>query len=102
VGGTYTIEHTVWGASRAVFRIKVPGDNENQPVSSELFKVEVTPAPPGVLHPVAPRKGPREGPVSPSHLHGVLWPSPRGRPQASQGRFRPRRPATAGARRPCA
>jgi hypothetical protein len=58
-GGTYTIEHTVWGASRAVFRIKVPGDNENQPVSSELFKVEVTPAPPGVLHPVAPRKGPR-------------------------------------------
>jgi len=48
-GGSYSIEHTVSGAGTDVFRIKVAGDAENQAAASELFKIQVTPAPGAVL-----------------------------------------------------
>jgi hypothetical protein len=60
---TYSITHFVFGAGPQVFRVKVPGNPENQSVSSELFKEEVTPAPLGSLQPAPPSKSPSEGQV---------------------------------------
>jgi hypothetical protein len=60
---TYTINHFVFGSGKEVFRIKVPGDPENQGVSSSLFPIEVTPAPPGSLRPEPPSKLPGEGKI---------------------------------------
>jgi hypothetical protein len=49
-GGTYSITHYQFGPAKAAkFRIKVPGDRENQAVSSAPFAVEVTLAPPKAL-----------------------------------------------------
>ena len=62
-GGTYSITHFVFGVGKAVFRVKVPGDPDNQATSSTPFTIEVTPAPPGSLKPVAQPKQPREGQV---------------------------------------
>jgi hypothetical protein len=55
-GGTYSITHFIFGAAKGVFRIKVPGDDDNQAVSSSPFTIEVSPAPPGALHVAAPSK----------------------------------------------
>jgi hypothetical protein len=60
---TYTINHFVFGSGKQVFRVKVPGDPENQGVSSSLFPTEVTPAPPGSLRPEPPSKLPSEGKI---------------------------------------
>jgi hypothetical protein len=58
-GGTYSITHNVFGPAKAAnFRIKVPGDSENQAVSSAPFSIEVTLAPPSALHPAAQGKQP--------------------------------------------
>jgi hypothetical protein len=51
VTGTYLLEHVFHGSGKQVFRIHVPGDNENQGVSSAAFTIEVMPSPP-TLHPV--------------------------------------------------
>ena len=60
---TYTITHTQFGPGAKKFRIKVPGDPENQGVASALFAVEVTPAPPAALTPELPNNSsqPSEG-----------------------------------------
>jgi hypothetical protein len=63
-GSTYAITHYLFGFGKEVFRIKVPGNLENQGVSSSPpFAIEVTPAPLGALRPVPPSKLPQEGKV---------------------------------------
>ncbi len=63
-GGTYSITHFLFGSGKEVFRIKVPGDPENQSVSSSPpFPIEVTPATPGSLRPEPPSKLPGEGKI---------------------------------------
>jgi hypothetical protein len=49
--GTYSIVHVFYGTGKQVFRVHVPGDNENQGISSMAFTIEVAPSPP-TLHPV--------------------------------------------------
>jgi hypothetical protein len=64
LGSTYSITHYLFGFGKEVFRIKVPGNLENQGVSSSPpFAIEVTPAPVGALRPVPPSKLPQEGKV---------------------------------------
>ncbi len=60
-GGTYSITDYIFGSGKAVFRVRVPGDPDNQQVASEPFPVEVTAAPPSSLKPVVQPKGPSEG-----------------------------------------
>jgi hypothetical protein len=58
--GTYSITDNLFGTGNAVLRIKVPGDPTNQAVSSSLFTVNVTAAPPGppvTITPVLPHEG---------------------------------------------
>jgi len=58
--GTYSITDSVFGTGSAVFRVKVPGDPANQAVSSSLFTITVTPAPPvppAAITPVLPHEG---------------------------------------------
>jgi hypothetical protein len=62
-GGTYSITDYIFGSGKAVFRVKIPGDPDNQQASSETFPVEVTPAPPSLLKPAAQPKVPNEGTV---------------------------------------
>jgi hypothetical protein len=63
-GSTYAITHYLFGLGKEVFRVKVPGNLENQSVSSSPpFTIEVTPAPAGALRPVPPSKLPQEGKV---------------------------------------
>jgi len=59
--GTYSIVHYMFGSGKQVYRVKVPGDPENQGTSSSPFSIEVTPALPGALRPVAQGKQPSEG-----------------------------------------
>ncbi len=51
---TYSISHTLFAAGTRKLRVKIPGDPENQGVASQLFGVEVTPAPAAALTPEAP------------------------------------------------
>lgn len=60
---TYSVTHTVFGMGRQVYRVKVPGDPDNLGQASQTFPVEVTPAPPGSLHPVPQGTLPREGQI---------------------------------------
>jgi hypothetical protein len=53
-GGSYSLEHTVSGGGTQVFRIKVAGGVEGQTVTSEPFKIQVTPAAADPLEPEAP------------------------------------------------
>jgi hypothetical protein len=62
-GGTYSMTDFVFGAGRAVFRVKVHGDRNNQQAVSGPFAIEVTPAPPGSLRPAAQPKQPKEGQI---------------------------------------
>jgi hypothetical protein len=57
--GTYVIKHFMFGPAKTNFRIKVPGDPENQAVSSTPFAVEITLAPPLALHAAPQGKQPR-------------------------------------------
>ncbi len=61
--GTYSIEQYLYGSGSQVYRVRVPGDPENQAVASTPFTIEVTPAPAPSLHPVKPAVLPGEGPV---------------------------------------
>ena len=49
--GTYSLEHVFHGSGKQVFRVHVPGDMENQGISSPAFTIEVMPSPP-TLHPI--------------------------------------------------
>jgi hypothetical protein len=51
--GAYSITHFVFGSGKQVYRVHVPGDPDNQAVSSNTFPIEETPAPPGSLREVA-------------------------------------------------
>jgi hypothetical protein len=59
--GAYSITRRVAGSGKVLFRIRVPGDPENQGAFSSQFPVEVTPATPASLRPVAPSVLPSEG-----------------------------------------
>jgi hypothetical protein len=50
----FSIARKVFGTGKQVFRIKVPRDAETQAVASELFTVQVQPAPASALEPEAP------------------------------------------------
>ncbi len=45
--GKFSIVHFAFGAGKQVYRIKIPGDPENQTVGTGPIVVQVTPAPPG-------------------------------------------------------
>jgi hypothetical protein len=62
-GSTYTIVHTVYDAGTKVFRVRVPGDAENEGAFSTPFTIQVTPAPASALTPEAPANSslPAEG-----------------------------------------
>ena len=51
---TYTIVHTVYDAGTKVFRVRVPGDAENEGAFSAPFTIQVTPAPAASLMAEAP------------------------------------------------
>jgi hypothetical protein len=51
--GGYSITHFMFGPGKQVYRVHVPGDPDNQAVSSPTFPIEVTPAPVGSLRPVS-------------------------------------------------
>jgi hypothetical protein len=53
-GSTYTIVHAVYDAGTKVFRVRVPGDPENEGAASARFAIQVTPAPASALTPEAP------------------------------------------------
>jgi len=59
--GTYSIAYTVFGSGTQVYRVRIPGDPENQATSSSPFTIEVTPATPAALKPVTPPTQPTEG-----------------------------------------
>lgn len=51
--GGYSITHYMFGSGKQVYRVRVPGDPDNQAISSTSFPIEVTPAPVGSLRPVS-------------------------------------------------
>jgi hypothetical protein len=53
-GSSYTIVHTVYDAGTKVFRVRVPGDPENEGAVSAPFTIQVAPAPAATLAPEAP------------------------------------------------
>jgi hypothetical protein len=53
------IEHVFHGAGKQVFRVHVPGDIENQGLSSPAFTIEVMPSPPTLRPVVKTEKRPR-------------------------------------------
>jgi hypothetical protein len=57
--GTYAIQHFFFGPAKTKLRIKVPGDRENQAVSSAPMAVEITLAPPRALHAAPQGKQPQ-------------------------------------------
>jgi hypothetical protein len=60
--GKFSIQHFFFGAGKQVYRLKVPGDPENETVGSGPFTIEVAPAPAGFhLSPPKPSKLPIEG-----------------------------------------
>ncbi len=65
---TFSIAHQVFGAGTEVFRVRVPGGPENVGTASQLFTIDVTPAPAASLKPEAPgnTEPPSEGSTSPS------------------------------------
>jgi hypothetical protein len=58
-GGTYSIVHFIFGPGKPVFRVHVPGDPENQGVSSPTFTIEVAQAPLNALQPRPEEREPR-------------------------------------------
>jgi hypothetical protein len=62
--GSWSIAGALFGAGKTeVLRIHVPGDPQNQGVSSPPFTVVVTPPPPGPLSPPPPVTLPGEGKI---------------------------------------
>jgi hypothetical protein len=48
---TYSISHRIYDTHSQVFRVYIPGGPENQGAASQLFTIEVTPAPASALTP---------------------------------------------------
>jgi hypothetical protein len=73
-GSTYTIVHTVYDAGTKVFRVRVPGDPENEGAVSAPFTIQVTPAPASALMPEAPGNSslPAEGQTEGSQAQAPL------------------------------
>jgi hypothetical protein len=63
--GTYSIVHAFYGIGTSNMRIKIPGGPQNASTDSQVFQIEVTPAPPASLTPEAPGNSnlPPEGQV---------------------------------------
>jgi hypothetical protein len=53
-GSTYTIVHTMYDTGTKVFRVRLPGDPENEGAVSAPFTIQVTPAPASALMPETP------------------------------------------------
>jgi hypothetical protein len=53
-GSTYSITQEPYVSGAKKYRIRVPGDPQNQGAASSLFTTEVTPAPPSALKPETP------------------------------------------------
>jgi hypothetical protein len=61
--GTYSITDYPFGTGKVVFRVKAPGNPDNQQASSALFPVEVTAGPANLLVPATQPKVPSEGTI---------------------------------------
>jgi hypothetical protein len=61
--GSYKIEHLVVGSGKETYRIRIPGDPENQAAFGSPFTIEVTPSMATTLRPVKPSVLPSEGQV---------------------------------------
>ncbi len=73
-GSTYTIIHQVYVPGTKVFRIEIPGGPDNGRAVSQLFTVQVTPAPASALTPESPGNSstPGEGATSGSEAETPL------------------------------
>jgi hypothetical protein len=73
-GSTYSIVHQVYVPGTKVFRIDIPGGPDNGRAVSQLFTVQVTPAPPSALTPEAPGNSslPSEGQTEGSEAEAPL------------------------------
>jgi hypothetical protein len=67
-GSTFSIPYQVYSTGTDVFRVKIPGGPDNGGAVSQLFTIQVNPAPAATLTPEAPSNssGPAEGTTSPS------------------------------------
>jgi len=73
-GSVYSIVHQVYVPGTKVYRIDIPGGPDNGRAVSQLFTVQVTPAPPSALTPEAPGNSslPSEGQTSGSEAETPL------------------------------
>jgi hypothetical protein len=73
-GSTYSIVHQVYVPGTKVFRIEIPGGPDNGRAVSQLFTVQVTPAPASALTPESPSNSsmPGEGTTSKSEVETPL------------------------------
>jgi hypothetical protein len=73
-GSTYSIVHQVYVPGTKVFRIEIPGGPDNGRAVSQLFTVQVTPAPASALTPESPGNSsmPGEGQTSGSEAETPL------------------------------
>jgi hypothetical protein len=73
-GSTYSIVHQVYVPGTKVFRIEIPGGPDNGRAVSQLFTVEVTPAPASALTPESPSNSsmPGEGTTTGSEAETPL------------------------------
>ena len=73
-GSTYTIVHQFYVPGTKVVRIDIPGGPDNGRAVSQLFTIQVTPAPPSALTPEAPGNSspPTEGQTEGSEVETPL------------------------------
>jgi hypothetical protein len=73
-GSVYSIVHQVYVPGTKVFRVEIPGGPDNGRAVSQLFTIQVTPAPPSALAPEAPGNSslPNEGPIEGSEAEAPL------------------------------
>ena len=60
-GSTYSIIHQVYVPGTKVFRVEIPGGPDNGRAVSQLFTIQVTPAPASALTPEAPNNSSQPG-----------------------------------------
>jgi hypothetical protein len=60
-GSTYSIVHQVYVPGTKVFRVDIPGGPDNGRAVSQLFTIQVTPAPASALTPEAPNNSSQPG-----------------------------------------
>jgi hypothetical protein len=73
-GSVYSIVHQVYVPGTKVFRVEIPGGPDNGRAVSQLFTIQVTPAPPSALTPEAPGNSslPSEGQTEGSEAEAPL------------------------------